>query len=254
MARHLVIPWEDGAGPELPVLDEDGVAVAGLWQARLAWRCADALLRARVVADRPHRLPEAEPSEPVPGALARLLRACPPPGALLALENPAQALGVERIHYARGVRLFGIAGAGDEACWDAALSEAQVVYGVRGELRCRLEPPGPPAPLDVLAALGFGAFTAGDGLQVEELEEDPGGVRWRLPDVADPRAAVIVAGGFEAARLRGRAGAWRDTGREGYVRLVLAGGGGRCWTQPRMVMPRPGPADRRYPGASHGPD
>ena len=206
---------------------------AALWSQQLIWDCRDARLAMQVLAAAPIELPSAEPSEPVPSALARLVAALRGQRALLVLLNPATALGAERIALAEGVRLFAISDESDLLCWDRALTIGLPVYGVRGTLACDLLKP---TPENVLAALGFGAFSCEDGLTPIELVEDPYGVRWRLAESGE--AAIIVRGGFEAQRLRGFAGEWRDSGGEGYVRIELTTAHGRCWTQPRFIAPR----------------
>jgi hypothetical protein len=219
----------DAAGDEVPL---EGCA-GSLWSGRIDWDCRDARLRAAILATEPCAMPEREPSEPVPGALARLLAAVRGRRALVLLIDPVEALGPERIGLAEGVRLLGVAGEGGLACWDRALTLGLPMYGVRGTVACDLVRP---TPANVLGSLGFGAFTCEEGLVPAELSEDPHGVAWRLPTPGE--ASVVVRGGFEAARIVGAAGSWRDAGSEGYVRIEFAAGGGRCWTQPRFVAPR----------------
>src|SRR5947207_13143474 len=92
-------------GDSVPI---DGVEGA-LWQARMHWQCSDARLDVRVLAAEPLELPAAEPSEPVAGAIARLVAATRGSHALLLLANPAEALGASRIALAEGVRLVAVA-------------------------------------------------------------------------------------------------------------------------------------------------
>jgi len=110
------------------------LGAAGVEQARLsawcdAWECADGALRAVVFAPEAFPDPIAEPTEPVAGAIARLVRVARNLGGVLAIANPAGALGPERVALAQGVRLFGIATPEDEACWDSALSADEAVNG-----------------------------------------------------------------------------------------------------------------------------
>ena len=221
----------------LVVADEAHIALPGcertLWSRRLAWTCRDAAVEVQILAAEPIDLPAPEPSEPAPSALARLVAAVRGQRALLMLLNPATALGAERIALAEGVRLFAISDERDLLCWDRALTLGLPVYGVRGTVVCDLLKP---TPENLLAALGFGAFSCEDGLVPVELVEGPHGVRWRLSESGE--AAVIVRGGFEAQRLRGVAGEWRDGGGEGYVRMEFSTPHGRCWTQPRFIAPR----------------
>jgi hypothetical protein len=226
----------------LPVQGANGVACE-LWSRRLEWPCRDRLLRVQIIAAEPIALPAAEPSEPVAGAIARLNQALRGSGGLPVLVNPAEAFGAERIALAEGMRLFAIASAEDEACWDAMLTLGQPVYGLRATVACDCRTTHPGA---VISALAYGNFTCEEGLSLARLDETPQGVAYAT--AGDSEAAVIIRGGFEAARLAGHAGSWRDRGNEAYVRLVVRDGQGTCWTQPRFVAAR-GPA----PTAAHGP-
>jgi hypothetical protein len=217
---------------DLPVRDAQGGTACTLWSRVVRWTCADGELSIQVLAPEPIELPEAEASEPAPGAIARLTRALSGSGGLLLLRNPAEAFGAGRMAFAAGVRLLGIATAPDEACWDAMLSLGQPVYGVRGTVSCACRTAHPGA---VISALAYGTFTCEEGLALEVLDESRAGVSWRT--ASDAEATVIVRDGFEAGRLRGRAGSWSDRGTEGYVRLVIRGAGGAVWTQPRFVAP-----------------
>jgi hypothetical protein len=221
------------------LLDESGSAVpvegltGSVWQARLEWRCSDGPLDLRVLAAEPVELPDAEPSEPVAGAIARVVAATRGSHALLLLANPAAALGAERIALADGVRLFAIASEADLACWDAALALGVPVYGVRGTVVTDLVGA---RPANLLSALAYGGALCCEGLEPVALLEDRAGVRWTLPE--DGEGAVIVRQGFEVARIAGREGAWVDRGSEAYVRVELSTPAGRCWTQPRFIAPR----------------
>lgn len=210
---------------------------ARLWCGRLSWVCRDVPVRLRVLCDAPLELPAPEPSEPPASAIARVLKAVAGQGALVLLENPAQALGAERILFAEGVRLFGISTEADTAAWDAMLSVGQPVYGVRGRLTLELDRP---SALGAISALAYGLFTCDEGLLVEGLHEDRAGVGYVC--AVATTATTIIRGGFEAGTLRGAPGATvhrPDTGNEAYVRLVIQGeGGGTVWTQPRFVVRR----------------
>jgi len=222
----------------LPVAyGDDGTAIA-LWAHTGAWPCRERPLEFSVLAAAPIALPAAVAGEPVPGAIARLAHAALAGGGLLLLRAPGTAPGREQIAFAAGVRLFAITSAIDEACWDAALSLGLPIYGVRGRVVCAVRRPSPQA---LIAALAYGGFTCEDGLALARLDEDRAGVRWQVVDPGAIETTVVVRGGFPAARLTGPTGEWRDRGNEGYVRLVVSGPGGCCWTQPRFIAPR---ADR----------
>ena len=225
---------------QVPVSASDGSIQAELFAWVDAWTCADARLDALVLAPEAFSTPQAEASEPVAGAIARLARLAQNVGGVLAIRNPSTALGADRVALAQGVRLFGIGCAQDEACWDAALSAGLPVYGVRDQLRIDVSQARRRDAGAVLLSLAYGLFTCGDGLQPEQLVEDRGGVAWRFAETV--ATAVMVKGGFEADRINADHGSWRDRGSEGYVRLVAEAGERRCWTQPRLVMP----------GATHG--
>jgi hypothetical protein len=224
-------------GSSIPILDGAGAVCANLWTQAGTWACRDAPLEFRVYAPEAIALPEAEPTEPVVGALARLLQALRGTGAVLMLGNPATALGPQRILYAEGVRLFAISDPADEAAWDALLAHGQPVYGVRGLATLEVMRPTAQA---VLSALSYGLFTADEGLTLSGLHEDRAGVVY----VADrpTTATVIIRGGFEAGTLTGTAGEpvrYVDSGKEASVRLVIRdAAGNRCSTQPRFVVPQ----------------
>lgn len=204
-----------------------------LWHRRLRWDCQGAALDLRILAAEPVPLPDPEPSEPVPGAIARVVRAIAGQGALALLANPAVALGAPRIAFAEGVRLLGIAGADDEACWDARLALGQPCYGVRDEVVLEVVNP---RPAGVLSALSYGVFYCHDGLEPDSLDESRTGVAWRF--AAPVEAAVIGRGGFELLRHDGAEGSYADRGNEGTVRVAMRRGGRTCVSQPRFVAPR----------------
>ena len=235
----------------LPPVPEDGTAAEGwreipipladsgkfLWSAAARWRCRGVELALRVVAAEPLGLPEAEATEPVVGAIARLLQAVSGQGALVILENPATALGPERILFAEGVRLFGIATEADMACWDGMIGTGQPVYGVRGTTTLELDRIH---PATAISALAYGLFTSDEGLTLDGLHEDRAGVAYVAPRATS--AEVVIRGGFTAGTLTGAAGAtvaWKDRGNEVVVRLAISDdAGNRCFTQPRFVVPR----------------
>jgi len=208
--------------------------LAPLWTQRLLWQCRDRLLDCQVLFAEPVRLPEPEPSEPVAGALARIHHAIHGTGALSILRNPASAFGRERMSFADGVRLVGIGSEEDEACWDVALTLARPVYALRGTIRCQVLQAH---PASVLSALAYGVFTCEEGLRLSSLREDRSGVSWAC-DRADAVANVIIRDGYEVATISGPTGSWKDSGKEGYVRVVVRAGDDACWTQPRFVAPR----------------
>ena len=187
----------------------------------------------RVLAPEPLALPAPEPSEAVPGAIARCLRACSGSGGLLLLANPATALGASRIALAEGIRLMAIAAEADEACWDALLALGQPCYGVRGTICVDVLRP---RPANILSALSFGVFFASDGLMPDSLDESPRHVAWSCGEPVS--AEVLGRNGFTLASHQGATGRYDDRGNEGVVRVVLRAGDRACWTQPRFVAPR----------------
>lgn len=221
----------DAVGGSCPVAG--GPPGLALWHAHLNWTCDGTPLDLRVLAAEPVALPEPEASEPVPGALARCVRACAGSGALLLLANPAAALGTGRIALAEGVRLMAIADPADEACWDALLALGQPCYGVRGALQVEVLRA---QPASVISALSFGVFHASDGLVPDLIEESPRHVAWQCSEQVE--AEVLGRAGFPLARSTGPSGRYDDRGNEGVVRVVLRAGGRSCWTQPRFVAPR----------------
>jgi hypothetical protein len=225
---------------DLEGIQDEGIAIrseggeAGrLWSRRIDWSCRGHRLDLQIIAAEELPVPEPEPSEPVAGAVARIVRALAGSGALAVLRDPAAAFGRERIAFAEGLRLFAIADPADEDCWDAILSLGQPVYGVRGTLACEVMRP---RPASVLSALAYGMFTCEQGLSLR-LHEDRAGVAYECEDDGAV-GTVIIRNGFEAARLSGRRGEYRDLGTEGYVRVVVRAGDRACWTQPRFIAPR----------------
>jgi hypothetical protein len=219
------------------VIVRSGAAEAcRLWATTLDWTCRDAPLSVRILAAEALDLPRAEPTESVPGALARLAASVRGTGAILILLNPAQALGPERIAYAEAVRCLAIETDGDEACWDALLTAGLPVYGVRGTVWCDVKKASPHA---ALSAMAYGMYTCGEGLELARFTEHSHGVNYHVAPGSGAQAAVIVSGGFRAAAIVGDDGEWTDAGNERYVRLVISARQGRCWTQPRFIAPRP---------------
>lgn len=229
----------------IPFCDDHGRELGALWAMPLVWACREQTLELTVIGAEPLALPAPEPSEPAVGAIARLLKALAGTGALVLLRNPAAAFGVERIAFSDGVRLFAISTEADEACWDAALSLGQPVYGVRGLIACEV---WRPHPATVLSALAYGQFTCEEGLRLSGLAEDHVGVRYVA--AVDAVGTVIIRHGFEAARLVGSRGDYRDRGNEAYVRVVVRAAGGACWTQPRFISPHGG---SQHAGNAHAP-
>lgn len=226
-----------GTESTIPLRDATGAVCGNLWSHSATWNCRDAPLTFRLISPEMLIVPEMEPTEPVVGALARLLQAVKGSGALVLLGNPAVALGAERILYAEGVRLFAISQPADEACWDALLAHGQPVYGVRGIVSIEVMTPH---PAGVVSALAYGLFTCDEGLSLTGLHEDRAGVAYAC--ACATTATVLIRHGFEAAELRGEAHAqvrWLDRGNEAVVRLVITDAtGNRCSTQPRFVVPQ----------------
>lgn len=233
-----------GSDATHPLCGDDDDAPQGTLTTRaIGWDCADGRLDATVIGAGPLPSPAGDASEPTAAAIARLVHVARAADAILALDHPAIALGPERMALAQGVRLFGITTDADEACWDAALSAGLPVYGLRGGLRIDLGAARRRDATAALLALAYGLFTCGEDLHPTMLEETRSGVAWRFPQPVTTR--VIVRDGFEADRHTGAAGAWRDRGTEGYVRLVFSRDDRCCWSQPRLVMAGP------TAGASH---
>ncbi len=228
--RFMPLANHDG---HLPVRDDQGRERVSLIVRDIDWQCADAGLRLRIFAVESPELPDVEASEPVAGALARILRALSGTGALVALLNPSVAFGVGRMALAEGVRLLAVADPADEACWDALLATAVPVYGLRG---LALVDVLSPHPASVLSALAYGVFLACDGLEPRTYDEDRTGMRWTTQESVE--ASVFAKGGYEVQTGFGTAGAYQDQGTEAYVRLQLRSPAGVCLGQPRFIMPR----------------
>ncbi len=238
-----------GSGSTIPLRDAAGDICGSLWCHAATWACRDAPLEFRLIGPEPLVVPEPESSEPVVGALARLLQAIKGSGALLLLGNPAAALGAERILYADGVRLFSIVRPEDESCWDALLAYGQPVYGVRGIVSLEASTAH---PAGVMSALAYGLFTCDEGLSLTGLHEDRAGVAYACDHATT--ATVLIRHGFEAAELHGAADQqvrWLDRGNEAVVRLVITDAEGhRCSTQPRFVVPQRGAEAKAETGAA----
>jgi hypothetical protein len=214
------------------VRNDQGQLATTLWTHVAHWSSRDAELLVQILAPEPIALPAMEPSEPAPGAIARLTHALMGSGGLLLLRNPATAFGPTRIAFAQNVRMFAITTPEDEQTWDAMLSLGQPVYGVRGIVACACRTAHPGA---VISALAYGTFTCEEGLAVSKLDESRHGVSWELPVTAE--TTVVVRDGYEADRIVGTQGSWQDRGSEGYVRLVMRSANGTAWTQPRFIAP-----------------
>ncbi|MFW5829814.1 MAG: hypothetical protein ACOCXA_06085 [Planctomycetota bacterium] len=215
----------------------DGTVVGHLHRRSWQWACSDADCRLHCFAAAPlDPVPPTGPHEPVIGALARLQGWYRQQRqAVLMLDNPDEALGAARITAAQGVRLIGIRSDADRACWDAALMAGLPLYGVYGDVCCEVDRTDASA---VIEAMNYGAYTSGDGVHLVDFTEDATGVRWHLAEPDGAAVGVVIAGGLEAATIEGAAGSWRDTGREGYVRLEMRQGDRRRFSQPRMVAKR----------------
>lgn len=217
--------------------DEAGTVRAGgtvAWSVRLAWCCRGTPLALRVIAEEPVPLPGEDPGLPVETALAGVLAATVGRGALVALLDPVAAFGRERIAFAAGCRLVGIADEPALACWDALLALGQPSYGLRGAVVVEMARAVPSA---LIAALAYGAFICEEGLSATTLCEDRAGVELEVDRPAD--FSVLARGGFPVQASRGTCLSWRDRGGEGVVRIeAVADDGGRLWTQPRLVAPR----------------
>ena len=219
----------------LPLVDEQGAVRLQLWRFSARWTCRDAVLDFRILACEEIALPEPEPTEPVVGALARLVRWTRGTGALIMIVNPAEAVGVEHIPMTEGVRLFGVTSEADVRCWDAMLSTGQPVYGVVGTATLEVQSL---KPTSAISALAYGLFTSDCGLTLSGLHEDRSGVVYVCDQ--STTASVIIRGGFEGGELHGEAGAqvaWKDRGNEGYARLAIVDADGHsCLTQPRFIV------------------
>ena len=223
----------DATSDELPI--QGSPQPFCLWHHRLLWHCRNTPLDLHVIGVEPIQLPKAEPSEPVPSAIARVVQAIAGQGAIVLLANPAQALGAGHMAFAEGVRLIGITNDDDLACWDALLALGQPCYGVRGDVIVDVSSP---RASSVISALAYGLFTCHEGIALTAFEESQSGVSWQASESVE--ASIIGRGGFEIAQAHGTAGSYTDTGMEGTVRVVLRSGTRSCWTQPRFVAPRKG--------------
>jgi hypothetical protein len=216
----------------VPFSDADGGNLTNVWSHVLWWPTQQQVLDIQVIAPEPVMLPSPEASEPAVGAISRLTNTLIGTGGLVILRNPAAAFGRERILFASGVRLFAIISEADEQCWDAMLTHGQPIYGVRDTVACPVRQAHPAA---IISALAYGTFTCEAGLAVSVLDETRTGVAWELPEIAE--TSVIVRDGFEAERISGKTGAWKDRGNESYVRLIMRSENGTAWTQPRFIAP-----------------
>jgi len=221
-----------------PVWEVDGRAFdPGISHRLLEVDCADVALRVAVLAESEPPLPDLDPeATPAVAFLAAVMESVAWPEGLVALDRPTRLAGGDKVDYLRGINLLGVCDDADEGCWDRALSRGIPCYGVCGD--CHL-PDARPRARSILAGLAYGNFLTGPG-PVPDLREDREGVSWSGAG-RGAEVAVVVRGGFEASRIRGDEGSWRDRGSEAYVRLVFELDGRLVRSQPRMVMPL-GPA------------
>ncbi len=222
-----------GGDGDRVAVTRDGSPAFDLWSARLDWRCAGEPLRVQVLAAEAVPLPHPEPSEPAPGAIARIASALAGVRAVTILHHPGRTFTPDRIAFAEGMRIFALADEADERCWDALLTRSVPVWGARGRLVAETARADAQS---VLGALIFGCFHAEDGLRLDRIEETRTGVSWSCAR-DDAQAEIIARGGFPISRQTGRSGRWTDRGDEGYVRLAVRSGDDSALTQPRFVAP-----------------
>lgn len=217
-----------------------GETLVTLQRHRYEWTCADGPLVVDVLAVEPIVPLIAEPSEPRFGALARLRQAHALPGALLCLRQPAQVCEPERALAIDGIRFIGLGDAADESWWTACLDAGLLCYALGEGLQLDLA--GRVEAAAVFEALAFGAFVTGRGPAPEQMTERPGRVAWQLGGPG--RVTIVARGGFDVFTSTEPEGSWQESGHEGVVRVLFErDGGGRWWSQPRLVG-RPGAALR----------
>ncbi len=228
-------------GNRVPV-NVDGVAAFSLWSTRLDWICAGEPLRVQILAAEALPLPESEPSEPAPGAIARIAASLAGTRAVAILHHPGRTFSPERIAFAEGARIFALGDEADERCWDAMLTRGVPVWGLRGKAVCTVDRAD---ERSVIGALIYGNFHAEDGLSLDRIEETRTGVSWTCAR-DDAQAEVIARGGFPISRQAGASGRWTDRGDEGYVRISTRAGDSVAFTQPRFIAPSARPVPHAH--------
>lgn len=200
--------------------------------ARAHYVCRDGELELLILCLDDQPVPPAVFDEPLIGCLARLRHWSRASGALPILRRPAQSLGPARLP-GSGLRAIMLDDPADEACWDAALAEGQVLYALCGELLVdHLQNDA----RSLLAAITFGNFQCGDSIPGLTWNEGVDHCAWRLP--AGAAIELIARGGYPVLTSAEPSGRWHDSGQEGSVRAVIRQGERRLFTQPRMIAPR----------------
>lgn len=238
-AYYSRIDWRPEQS-ELAVANGDAMQ---LHQRHARWQCRDGEWDFCVISAAPlPELPTAEPSEPLPGAIARCVAWARNYDAWVVL-NDAEALGPLPLDHLLGIRLLRIDSPERLRLWDRLLSAGMPVYGLRGRLSIQHRIA---SARSLHSALGFGAFCCEDGLTLTDWQEDRSGIELVLAEEGSLRTRVVIRDGFEVDPLEGSSVRYQDRGHEGYVRLVVERDGeAGVWTQPRMIAPPPlhgGPA------------
>ena len=217
-------------GDEWKSLKCDGADIGMLFVSSQRWQCRDGNLSFSVLAEQAVDIPEAEASEPMAAALARIGRHLQAQQAHLIIEDLA-ALPEDFYQHLSGCRFLRLQSADDLPIWDKLLSLGLPIFGLSDQLMClSLSPQVGSAFQSIL----FGSFYCHNALCLD-MDEGPHHCKVTVQTTDACQTRVIVRGGYELQQLSGAAIDWTDSGQEGYVRFEIQAGAHWAWTQPRFV-------------------
>ena len=208
----------------------DGETIGELFVSSQQWQCRDGILSFSVCAEQAVNIPDAEATEPMAAALARIGRHIQVQQAHLIIEDVA-ALPEDFYQHLSGCRFLRLRTAADLQIWDKLLSLGLPIFAWSDHLMCLSM--GTDASAAFQSIL-FGSFYCHDAVTLD-MDEGPHHCTITVQGEADCQTRVIVRGGYELQQLSGNAIDWKDSGQEGYVRFEIQAGAGWAWTQPRFV-------------------
>jgi hypothetical protein len=174
--------------------------------------------------------PDLPHETPLPTMIAQATRVAQPPLAMAFLSQPADVLAERDAGHALGLRGVILTGAAaDEAAWERLLAAGLPLWALSTFVA---------GTGDVLSSLMYGNFICAQEEAALPIgwQEDREGIAWQ----DGPPFELLDRHGFVLHAGTG-AGAWRDRGDEGLVRVRWRHpSGALAWSQPRLIAPRSG--------------